>query len=106
MRATLTILQVKKTRLANVFHSCAALTNFSLLEAHPCTGTPSENGERACTRLAFFAISVFCLQTQSPVHIIGKWQTAISRANITVLKLFVAFFQVNLWWQIFQLYSF
>jgi len=60
-----TIFQVKKASLANVFHPRTTLAHLSLLEAHSCTGTPPEDSERTCTSLAFLAISVFGLQTQT-----------------------------------------
>lgn len=47
----LTILQVKQTRLTNIFHFTAGLTDLCLFEAHASAWTPSEHSEGACTNL-------------------------------------------------------
>lgn len=46
-----TILQVQETRLTNVLHLTAGLTDLRLLETHPCAGTPSEHSEGSSTDL-------------------------------------------------------
>lgn len=42
------ILEVKKTRLADILDLCAGLTNNSSLVSHAGAGIPAEDGERPC----------------------------------------------------------
>lgn len=47
----LTILQVEQTRLTNVFHFTAGLTDLCLFEAHASAWTPPEHSKGSSTDL-------------------------------------------------------